>query len=144
LSARAPPTLRRLFVQECLLHRVQRSLTGQSLNRADGSTVDGGQHSKARANGNAIQMNVASATNPYATAIFGAGQAQFIAQDPEQRAIWLVSYLVNASVNRYLHQFSPSSSLNHPKNHGYAHAHKCPQDHTCKRAKNQTRTDTHN
>ena len=42
LSARAPPTLRRLLVQECLLHRVQRSLTGQSLNRADGSTVDGG------------------------------------------------------------------------------------------------------
>ena len=75
LAAHAPPTLRHLQVEKCLLDRVERAIgIGQSLNRANFFAHYAIDWGLTRTRWYAIDMNGTGTTNAGSTADFGAGQ----------------------------------------------------------------------
>src|ERR1700686_3094773 len=91
-AALAIAALRHVEVEPGLLHRVQLAVLGERLDGGDLLAADGADRDLARARGDAVDVHGAGAALRDAAAVFGAGQSDRIADDPEQ---WRVGFNVD-------------------------------------------------
>src|SRR5689334_11076408 len=84
LAALAVPALRHADVAPGDLDRMFAGRM-EAFDRGDGLAADVGHRDAAGANGFTVEMNGTGAAERYATAEFRAGQAEFVAQKPQQR-----------------------------------------------------------
>src|SRR5580704_978500 len=92
-AALAVAALRHVEIEPGLLHRVQLAVLGERLDGGDLLAADGADGDLARARGDAIDVHSAGAALGDAATVFGAGQTDSIADDPEQ---WRVGFNVDA------------------------------------------------
>src|SRR5580700_9102567 len=92
-AALAIAALRHVEVEPGLLHRVQLAVLRQRLDGGDLLGADRSDWDLARARGDAVDVHGAGAALGDAAAVFGAGQSDRIADDPEQ---WRVGFNVDA------------------------------------------------
>jgi hypothetical protein len=81
----AVPALKGALCEECLLDRVQRTVRGQALDRDQRPARNGIERRDARADRDPVGQDRACATLPLAAGRLGAGEAEFVAQDEQQR-----------------------------------------------------------
>ncbi len=87
MPARAVAALKRPFVEERLLDRVQRVSLGQALDGDDRLAVGARDRRAAGEDALPVHQHRAGAALALAAAVLGAGQLQLFAQDVEQRPV---------------------------------------------------------
>jgi hypothetical protein len=80
----AVAALEGVVVPERLLHRIQDALPGQPFDGEDGPSRNRAQGSRAGRHRFPVHQDRAGPAHPGPTAHLGAGQAKFVAQDPDQ------------------------------------------------------------
>src|SRR5262249_51730563 len=88
-SCLAIATLRHIVLDPGLLHLVQSVAFGQPFDRRDVLAFGGADGKRAGAHSLALNMNCAGAALGDAAAILGAGQTNLLANDPQQRSVWV-------------------------------------------------------
>src|ERR1700686_1158524 len=91
-AALAIAALRHVEIEPGLLHRVQLAVLSERLDGGDLLAADGADGDLARARGDAVDVHGAGAALGDAATVFGAGQSDRVADDPEQ---WRVGFNVD-------------------------------------------------
>ena len=76
-------------IEERLLHRMQLAVLFEALDGGDLAAADGLECRHARTNRCAVHKDRAGAAAPFAASVFRTGQAEIVAENFEQRAIFL-------------------------------------------------------
>src|SRR5580704_7226663 len=114
-AALAIAALRHVEVEPGLLHRVQLAVLRQRLDGGDLLGADRSDRDLARARGDTVDVYGAGAALGDAAAVFGAGQADRVADDPEQRRVGFNVDAVRLSVDgKGNHTVLPRSNGAHP------------------------------
>ena len=98
-AALAVAALRHVEIEPGLLHRMQLAVLRQRFDGGDLLRADGADGDLAGARGDAVDVHGAGAALGDAAAIFGAGQADRVADDPEQRRVGFNVDVVGLSVD---------------------------------------------
>src|SRR5690242_13068210 len=98
--ALAIAALRDVVSEPSLLYRVQAPIRRKALDCRDLAAFEGGGGDRAGPRRGPVYMHGAGAALSDAATVFGAGQAQSIAQDPKQRSVRIDIDLLRLSVDR--------------------------------------------
>ncbi len=99
LSGLAIAALRHIFRRPGRLHRMRLAVDGQALDSGDGFALRRGNRGDAGTHRLVVDHHRTGAALGDAAAIFGAGEADFIAQRPEQRHFRLGIQFVRLAIN---------------------------------------------
>src|SRR5262249_26009736 len=95
----AVSALRNVVVDPGLLHLVQNPSLGEPLDGRDLLALGGAHRQRARAHGLTVDMHRASTALGYSAPVLGAGQADVLANHPEQRCVRVDIDVVRLSID---------------------------------------------
>lgn len=108
-SGRAVSALERARIEKCLLHRMEMAVLLEAFNRGDGFCHRGADRNLARPARRSAKQDGACAALSFAAAILGARQAQFVAENGEERrfriALDRITLAVDFEFDRLRHRF---------------------------------------